>query len=601
MADYGTYYALKGFLGTGEKKMQMAQQNMQNLAQEESLDLQRQNQNIQYAQLESQYYQQTDELINNLTVRGQDDVRELATKLQSEMREDLARHNNNYGRWLANGGVQKLAQYKQTILQSDEYKNHATTKKTLGYIQEATLNNQGHLIPQATQLQMRMYQDGLTDVVNWNGLLGEVDTDGLEKTIALGQQATADDILSYNNNHAILTYNYLLEQGMTEADLLTMSKEEAILFNTGFRKYVEQNVGSVPGIAKAEDFAGVGKRSAAQDFNLALVRMPSLTYGYDINSVLETDANANAFANVLGLDVENNPMYDTNWWSDEYRVVGYGIANSLHDALYSAEFGTAYAKSAATEDDPGRMRVKGLNAEGLYDDRGRKVQDAGVVDANVVGVYLTYKNDNVKDMDSDYSGSMLMTEKINASEKDIQKMREAGQGTEFAPTMVIQLQGDDGKIYFKEVSRSAISTAMADKELDITSEYENVLSTQVQQKNSLKQEASYNDITYSKNMSKYYNQLATQFKIPQNMQNAVLAMAINFAKKGGAVDETQVANNMNSALYQYIPALMQNPQISQAILSGDLNQLYSYLSQTSQGKKLVSEIKKTTKNITSEF
>ena len=58
---------------------------------------------------------------------------------------------------------------------------------------------------------------------------------------------------------------------------------------------------------------------------------------------------------------------------------------------------------------------------------------------------------------------------------------------------------------------------------------------------------------------------------------------------------------MNSALYQYIPALMQNPQISQAILSGDLNQLYSYLSQTSQGKKLVNEIKKTTKNITSEF
>lgn len=596
MADYGLYNSLRGFLGTGEQKMKLAQQEQETLYKEEQLRMEKEQINVQYAQQYEDYMGAIDESVNALTVQGQEDIQRKALELQDGIREDLAKYNNNYSRWLARGGYAKLREYKSSILGSEEYKNHATSKATVSKILQAKEDKMAHLIPQSTMRQLGQYQNGESNLVTWNGLLGEVDLEGLEKTIALGQSASVEQVMGHNTNSAIFLSNYMLEMGMDKSDLEDMTPEKQRYFYSGLQNYVARQGINVRGTAKGDDFGVSAGRSAVNDFKFALHSMPSVNPGYDILDDLQNNVQVKTLTDILGIDYEANTGYDDKWWwqGSDVQVKGYGVANSLHESFYKSTFHSSYGNSPASSENPGEPTLRNVNMESLYDSSGRRVQEGGMIEkANPAGVFLAYKADSI--VDGDYSGSQLLVERVDMSDKERKEMVEAGRGEDYKPTLVIQMLDEDGNYFFKEVSKDAISTAIQDKELGVDKSYASVLQSQVGQQGQ-KDESAIEDIRFVDAGQKYFEQQASHLGIPTSMQGHVFAYLIHTAKNSGNAEQM-----FGDALNNLPSQMMQHPELSKIIKDGDVNAFYDYLSRAKGGAGLKQSILGIQKNITSQF
>tara|TARA_R100000406_G_scaffold94903_1_gene87837 strand:- start:2458 stop:4230 length:1773 start_codon:yes stop_codon:yes gene_type:complete len=590
MADFGLYQSMRGFLGTGERKLRQAEQEANALRQEEQLMQQREQINLQYAKQYEDYVGSVNELVDGMTVQGKEAIQEKANTLQLEMREDLARYNNNYSRWLSRGGYGKLNQYKQAIIGSQEYKNHSISKANLTKIKEAQDEGLGHLIPKSTLNSLVDYKNGETDLIQYNGLLGEVDTKEIIKSVEMGRELTGEEIMS-GNNAAIILNNYMLENGYSRKSLDEMTPEQRMRFQTTLYKYAYDNYGGIRGIADPKKMTGSTSMSPSQHLNLAIANMPTVKAGYDIYNDLETNQGVAILSKTLGLDPSNQTSYnDGSWFSETSRVQGYGIAPSLHESFYKSTFGGKYARSLASSDNPGVMQVSGVNLQGMYTQDGTKVQEGGMITGTPTGVFLSYKTDNITN--GDYTGPALLVDYPDMSDSEKAEYNNAMQDVNYKPTMVIQIEGEDGEYYYKEIQQNAITAALRDKELDIEDELSTVTSTQKRQSDD-RSKVQITRLNLANEFSQTYDMEYGMIEMPKIMHQQLKAIQVMYSEKNGIGKGSELAHTA-------IRNMVRNQELLSIMKSGNLDAFYKYIAKNS-GQATANKIKEIYSTISPSF
>ena len=570
MADFGLYQSMRGFLGSGERKLKAAEQEANALRQEEQSMQQREQLNLQYAKQYEDYIGGVNELVDGMTIQGQEAVQEKANTLQLEMREDLAKYNNNYSRWLSRGGYAKLNEYKQSVLGSDEFKNHTASKASLVKIKQAQDEGLGHLLPQSTLNSLSDYQNGFTSKIVYNGLLGEIDSKEITKSVELGKELTGDEIMAGNNGNIILS-NYMIEHNYSRERLDSLSPEEAMIFSDNVKAYAVKKYGGIKGTSTKKP-SGSTNMSASQHLNLAIANMPTVKAGYDIYNDLETNQGVSILSKTLGLDPANQTSYnDGGWFTETSKVQGYGVAPSLHESFYKTTFGSKYARSLATSENPGVMQVSGINLQSMYSQDGTKVQEGGMLTGTPTGVFLSYKTDKVNN--GDYNGPALLVEYPDMSDKERQEYNASMQNTNYKPTMVVQIEGEDGEYYYKEIEQNAITSAIRDKELNISDEFESVTNTQKKQQEQLTK-SQLNLIDISQRMGEGYNVQFSDMGIPNTMHQHLKAITVMAAEKSGLVEGNRISS-------QIINNMINRPDFFEIIKSGNVDAFYKYIAKDS--------------------
>ena len=590
MADFGLYQSMRGFLGTGERKLRQAEQEANALRQEEQLMQQREQINLQYAKQYEDYIGSVNELVDGMTVQGKEAIQEKANTLQMEMREDLGRYNNNYSRWLSRGGYGKLNEYKQAVIGSQEYKNHSISKANLTKIKEAQDEGLGHLIPESTLNSLVDYRNGSTDLITYNGLLGEVDTKEIVKSVEMGRELTGEEIMA-GNNGAIILNNYMLENNISRASLDNLSAEESILFQQDVYNYAYSKYGGLRGTADPKKMSGSTSMSPSQHLNLAIANMPTVKAGYDIYDDLETNQGIAILGKTLGLDPSNQTSYnDGSWFSETSRVQGYGIAPSLHESFYKSTFGGKYARSLASSDNPGVMQVSGVNLQGMYTQDGIKVQEGGMITGTPTGVFLSYKTDNITN--GDYTGPALLVDYPDMSDSERAEYNNAMQDVNYKPTMVIQIEGEDGEYYYKEIQQNAITAALRDKELDIADELSTVTSTQKKQSKDRSQ-VEIKRLDLAKSYSQGYDSQYGMIEMPKIMHQQLKAIQVMAGEQAGLIQGSKLSQ-------QIIQNMLRDQSLLSIMKSGDLDAFYKYIAKNS-GQATANKIKEIYSTISPSF
>ena len=589
MADFGLYQSMRGFLGTGERKLKAAEQEANALRQEEQVMQQREQLNLQYSKQYEDYIGGVNELVDGMTLQGKEDIQAKANTLQLEMREDLAKYNNNYSRWLSRGGYGKLNEYKQSVLGSEEYKNHSVSKASLVKIQEAKDDGLGHLIPRSTLNSMVDYQNGNTNKIQYGGLLGEIDTKEIVKSVEMGRDLTGEEIMAGTNGSIILS-NYMIEENINQQQLDNLTAEESLLFQQNVYDYAYSKYGGIKGQGDSKKM-GSTTISPSQHLNLAISNMPSVKSGYDIYSDLETNQGVAILSKTLGLDPSNQTSYNEGgWFSETSKVQGYGIANSLHESFYKTVFGSKYGKSLATSENPGVMQVASVNIQGMFTQEGTKVQEGGMITGTPNGVFLSYKTDNITS--GDYAGPALLVDYPDMSDKERAEYNSAMENVNYKPTMVIQIEGEDGEYYYKEIQQNAITAAIRDKELNISDELSSVSNTQKQQSKDRSQ-LEMNRIELATSYNQGYDAQYGDIGVPNVMHQHLKAVQVLAGEQAGLNEgyklSQQIINNMLND--SNLLSIMQN---------GDVNSFYQYISKNS-GQATANRLKEIYSTISPSF
>ena len=589
MADFGLYQSMRGFLGTGERKLKAAEQEANALRQEEQVMQQREQLNLQYSKQYEDYIGGVNELVDGMTLQGKEDIQAKANTLQLEMREDLAKYNNNYSRWLSRGGYGKLNEYKQAVLGSEEYKNHSVSKASLVKIQEAKDDGLGHLIPRSTLNSMVDYQNGNTNKIQYGGLLGEIDTKEIVKSVEMGRDLTGEEIMAGTNGSIILS-NYMIEENINQQQLDNLTAEESLLFQQNVYDYAYSKYGGIKGQGDSKKM-GSTTISPSQHLNLAISNMPSVKSGYDIYSDLETNQGVAILSKTLGLDPSNQTSYNEGgWFSETSKVQGYGIASSLHESFYKTVFGSKYGKSLATSENPGVMQVASVNIQGMFTQEGTKVQEGGMITGTPNGVFLSYKTDNITS--GDYAGPALLVDYPDMSDKERAEYNSAMENVNYKPTMVIQIEGEDGEYYYKEIQQNAITAAIRDKELNISDELSSVSNTQKQQSKDRSQ-LEMNRIELATSYNQGYDAQYGDIGVPNVMHQHLKAVQVLAGEQAGLNEgyklSQQIINNMLND--SNLLSIMQN---------GDVNSFYQYISKNS-GQATANRLKEIYSTISPSF
>ena len=589
MADFGLYQSMRGFLGTGERKLKAAEQEANALRQEEQVMQQREQLNLQYSKQYEDYIGGVNELVDGMTLQGKEDIQAKANTLQLEMREDLAKYNNNYSRWLSRGGYGKLNEYKQAVLGSEEYKNHSVSKASLVKIQEAKDDGLGHLIPRSTLNSMVDYQNGNTNKIQYGGLLGEIDTKEIVKSVEMGRDLTGEEIMAGTNGSIILS-NYMIEENINQQQLDNLTAEESLLFQQNVYDYAYSKYGGIKGQGDSKKM-GSTTISPSQHLNLAISNMPSVKSGYDIYSDLETNQGVAILSKTLGLDPSNQTSYNEGgWFSETSKVQGYGIASSLHESFYKTVFGSKYGKSLATSENPGVMQVASVNIQGMFTQEGTKVQEGGMITGTPNGVFLSYKTDNITS--GDYTGPALLVDYPDMSDKERAEYNSAMENVNYKPTMVIQIEGEDGEYYYKEIQQNAITAAIRDKELNISDELSSVSNTQKQQSKDRSQ-LEMNRIELATSYNQGYDAQYGDIGVPNVMHQHLKAVQVLAGEQAGLNEgyklSQQIINNMLND--SNLLSIMQN---------GDVNSFYQYISKNS-GQATANRLKEIYSTISPSF
>jgi hypothetical protein len=204
---------LERALGSIDLSLNSKESKYRELATLQSYDKQREADTLKEQQAEVQF-QQYEEQVNKFSESLLENDRKAIRKVHSEgkeyIREQLQMHGGSYKKFMANGGLRVLGNYKSGIISSDEARRYKTNSENMSKIIQARDSNKGHNISSIDMFNLQKYQTEGGGEITYSGLLSDIEKID-QNAFPLGTIIDAEMILGNGNNSAIITGNYMRE------------------------------------------------------------------------------------------------------------------------------------------------------------------------------------------------------------------------------------------------------------------------------------------------------------------------------------------------------------------------------------------------------
>jgi hypothetical protein len=180
---------------------------LQQLDNQKDLDDQKEQQSqLAYQQYEESVNQFSDTLLEN----DRDAIRQVHQESKGFIREQLQMHGGSYKKFMANGGLRVMANYKNSITGSDEAKRYQSNSKNMARIIQARDAGKASLISKQDLYSLNKYETEGGGEITYSGLLSPIEQIDAG-AFTLGENIPAERILRYGNNHSAIMGNYMRE------------------------------------------------------------------------------------------------------------------------------------------------------------------------------------------------------------------------------------------------------------------------------------------------------------------------------------------------------------------------------------------------------
>jgi hypothetical protein len=223
---------LERALGSIDLSLNRKESKYRELATLQAFEKERENDQLQeqQSQIEYQKYEESvNEFSQSLLENDRNSIRKVHEEGKTYLREQLKMHGGSYKKFMANGGLRVISNYKNSIINSDESNRYADNSKNMARIIQARDSGKAHLISKKDLYSVNKYQTEGGGEITYSGLLSPVDQVDAN-AYGLGEDIPTDKILRYKNNYTAILGNYMREnpekQTPTERELLIYTNQK---------------------------------------------------------------------------------------------------------------------------------------------------------------------------------------------------------------------------------------------------------------------------------------------------------------------------------------------------------------------------------------
>ena len=204
---------LERALGSIDLSLNKKEDKYAELATLQSFDKQRENDSLKEQQAEIQY-QKYEEQVNlfssSLLKNDRDSIRKVHKEGKEFLRESLIANGGSYKKFMANGGLRVLGNYKAGIISSDEANRYKSNSQNMAKIIAARDSGKGHNISSIDKFNLKKYETEGGGEITYSGLLSDIEPVD-QNAYELGTKITGEMMLDQGNNNAIIMGNYMRE------------------------------------------------------------------------------------------------------------------------------------------------------------------------------------------------------------------------------------------------------------------------------------------------------------------------------------------------------------------------------------------------------
>jgi hypothetical protein len=250
---------LERALGSIDLSLNSKESKYRELATLQQLDNQKDldDQKEQKAQLDYQQYEESvNQFSDTLLENDRDAIRQVHQESKGFIREQLQMHGGSYKKFMANGGLRVMANYKNSITGSDEAKRYQSNSKNMARIIQARDAGKASLISKQDLYSLNKYETEGGGEITYSGLLSPIEQIDAG-AFTLGENISPEKILRYGNNHSAIMGNYMRENpekgtpSMPELLNYTQKKYASTGKNQAMLQY-SNRVNKAKGSAKTE-------------------------------------------------------------------------------------------------------------------------------------------------------------------------------------------------------------------------------------------------------------------------------------------------------------------------------------------------------------
>ena len=521
---------LERALGSIDLSLNKKEDKYAELATLQSFDKQRENDSLKEQQAEIQY-QKYEEQVNlfssSLLKNDRDSIRKVHKEGKEFLRESLIANGGSYKKFMANGGLRVLGNYKAGIISSDEANRYKSNSQNMAKIIAARDSGKGHNISSIDKFNLKKYETEGGGEITYSGLLSDIEPVD-QNAYELGTKITGEMMLDQGNNNAIIMGNYMREnpdKGPPNRRQLvkyanekydSIGKNQAMLqyANRKNVKAKKQNV-----LLYTSTQQEVRNLNTNSD-NSRGFKINSDSKGYEDYYKKGPNANNKIFSNRQFTDVSeterNSDFFSMTTWGNDTDNTR--PKNSYHLSSFDNAFGKAAEsiyKKYRSED--GRYKIPSSLLHGA-DGTPLNIDDDDDISLVPMTVIMapTAKGVNALSNDKNETEFMIIEysdEKGNLDEvnnkrylEEIKTKNGDALNAEYRPWQVFK--GKDGKLFYKRLDLNNISfekswTGAIKGENDYTKEAESSKDAQKQQLK-IKVEQAYRDKGVKQAMTQVY-------------------------------------------------------------------------------------------------
>jgi hypothetical protein len=191
-------------------KRESARADLNTLNQLHNLKQEEEKQEQQAALIEQQYYDGIRTEADKLLSGDRKRINNKAASIQSEIRKNIKLFGGSRKKFMANGGMAMIGDYKNKVLDSDEFQTYKENKVNMEKILDLKQKNLGHLLTPQDQLALKNYNKDGFGKITYAGLMSEIQIPDKD-LFDYGSQIGPSDIVATGSNTTKLLSNFMLE------------------------------------------------------------------------------------------------------------------------------------------------------------------------------------------------------------------------------------------------------------------------------------------------------------------------------------------------------------------------------------------------------
>jgi len=429
------------------------------MQQMEQSKIMRENRDIASQEAMAKWQDQINEYSSQLLAPDQQKVIDNAHSYQEEIQNKIKEFGGDISRFMANGGISLMNEYKNKVIYSDQSIKYKQNKENMNRILEIQAKGMADKLSYRDTANLQHYLATGEGDITYSGLL--VDIEQLDATaFKFGENISPDRILHHKNNYQTILHNYLLEhpddQNPSEQDLIDYTTMRYAQVGKAINKNpYSTTTGTGKGGKKTVDDIKKEKIKKSNNINLATATKNALLHIgrdgkvtgeqiLDVNSIWEDNKTTN------GLITSDFKDYEIDEWSGIINKEAKGIrgskvlfggvgkvVNNLTKSLYENDYDT-------------ETNTVTLNKAEVFNSTGTLGDDNEQVVAKPVKIVTAFVGNSPKE------GRVVVMDALDKHgniDPDRQKDLDDGykDGLYEVTTMLV-FKDEDGKMYMKEVN-----------------------------------------------------------------------------------------------------------------------------------------------------